>query len=122
MPKDRRQRGENRHERLPEQVMGPLIVWATRFVDVFAPDILAAAAQWSRRRDTDAAPPPSGPRGPELASALEHLQTVLVLPTRRDREVRVLRPEMVEERLDLGRLPLPRVLIGELGEPTDRSH
>jgi integrase len=35
--------GENATARIPEAVMGPILVWALRFVDVFAPDILAAA-------------------------------------------------------------------------------
>ncbi|MET8848482.1 hypothetical protein [Amycolatopsis sp. NPDC004625] len=37
-------RGENRTDRIPEEVHGPLIGWALRFVRDFAPDIIAAAA------------------------------------------------------------------------------
>ena len=33
---------ENATDRIPEPVLGPLITWAMRFVDDFAPDILAA--------------------------------------------------------------------------------
>ncbi|WP_323183384.1 hypothetical protein [Streptomyces sp. NBC_00091] len=39
-------RGENSTEPLDPQVLGPLLVWAIRFVDIFADDILAA---WSER-------------------------------------------------------------------------
>ncbi len=38
-------RGENRTARIDETVIGPLITWALRFTDDFAPDILAAAAE-----------------------------------------------------------------------------
>ncbi|MEU4949836.1 hypothetical protein ACFYN3_25260 [Streptomyces lavendulae] len=39
---------ENDTNRVPEEVMGPLYVWALRFIDVFAPDILTASAHWQR--------------------------------------------------------------------------
>lgn len=39
--------GENSREPLAPQVLGPLVVWAIRFVDDFADDILAA---WAERR------------------------------------------------------------------------
>lgn len=42
--------GENRTDRITEQVFGPLIVWATRFVDVFAPDIIAMTHEWAQLR------------------------------------------------------------------------
>ncbi|WP_189160688.1 hypothetical protein [Lentzea pudingi] len=35
-------RGENSTDRIPESVLGPLITWALRFVDQFAPDVLTA--------------------------------------------------------------------------------
>jgi len=38
-------RGENSTPRIPEPVIGPLIAWALRFTDDFAPDILAAASE-----------------------------------------------------------------------------
>lgn len=41
---------ENRTQRIPEDVMGPLFVWALRFIDHFAADICAADAQWRRQR------------------------------------------------------------------------
>ncbi|MEU5325658.1 hypothetical protein [Streptomyces parvus] len=42
--------GENDTDRLPEEVLGPLLVWALRFIDDFAPDILDADRQWRRNR------------------------------------------------------------------------
>jgi hypothetical protein len=48
---------ENATDRIPEQIHGPLLGWALRFVDDFAPDILAADQQWrflrSRRPATN---------------------------------------------------------------------
>ncbi|QEV04923.1 hypothetical protein [Streptomyces prasinus] len=41
-----RRRRENSTDRVPEEVMGSLYVWALRFIDDFAPDILAASARW----------------------------------------------------------------------------
>jgi hypothetical protein len=38
-------RGENRTDRIPEPVMGPLLAWSLRFVRDFAGDILRAAAE-----------------------------------------------------------------------------
>jgi integrase len=38
--------GENTTARIPEEVLGPLFVWATRFIDDFSADILAADQQW----------------------------------------------------------------------------
>lgn len=37
---------ENTTDRIPEPVLGPLLGWAIRFVDEFAPDILAANQRW----------------------------------------------------------------------------
>jgi hypothetical protein len=37
---------ENATARIPEAVCGPLLAWALRFVDDFAPDILAVDRQW----------------------------------------------------------------------------
>ncbi|MGW0577700.1 hypothetical protein ACWD25_17390 [Streptomyces sp. NPDC002920] len=43
-------RGENDTDRLPEDVLGPLLVWALRFIDDFAPDILEANRKWRETR------------------------------------------------------------------------
>ncbi|MFD7487738.1 hypothetical protein [Streptomyces mirabilis] len=46
-------RGENATDRLAEEVLGPLLGWALRFVDEFAPDIMAADSHWrGTRTDT----------------------------------------------------------------------
>ncbi|MFD9288359.1 hypothetical protein ACFWBV_08605 [Streptomyces sp. NPDC060030] len=37
---------ENSRARIPEQVISPLVIWALRFVDDFADDILAAQDEW----------------------------------------------------------------------------
>jgi hypothetical protein len=37
--------GENRTDRIPEQVMGPLLAWSLRFVTHFAGDVLAAVSE-----------------------------------------------------------------------------
>ncbi|AXB45274.1 hypothetical protein A4R43_24540 [Amycolatopsis albispora] len=37
---------ENTTDRVPEPVLGPLITWALRFVDEFAPDVLDADQRW----------------------------------------------------------------------------
>ncbi|WP_329143138.1 integrase [Streptomyces sp. NBC_01456] len=44
-------RGENKTDRLPEEVLGPLLVWALRFIDDFAPDILEADREWRASRE-----------------------------------------------------------------------
>jgi hypothetical protein len=44
---------ENATTRIPEEVLGPLFVWAMRFIDEFSADILAADRQWRTP------PPPS---------------------------------------------------------------
>ena len=46
---NRRPDRENVTDRIPEQVHGPLLVWALRFVDVFAADVLAADREWRQR-------------------------------------------------------------------------
>lgn len=45
-----RRRAENTTLRIPEDVMGPLLAWCLRFVDDFAPDIIAARAHWQKHR------------------------------------------------------------------------
>jgi hypothetical protein len=42
--------GENRTERIPEAVLGPLLGWALRWVDEFAHDVLRATAEWAALR------------------------------------------------------------------------
>ncbi|GAA3339474.1 hypothetical protein GCM10020358_23400 [Amorphoplanes nipponensis] len=37
---------ENRTDRIPEQVISPMLVWALRWVDDFSADVLAANAEW----------------------------------------------------------------------------
>ncbi|MFF4512085.1 hypothetical protein [Streptomyces mirabilis] len=46
-------KGENHTDRLAEEILGPLLVWALRFIDDFAPDILEADRRW---RDTRTKP------------------------------------------------------------------
>lgn len=48
-----RGRSENSTERIPEHVLGPLLAWSVRFVDDFAPDIIAADLEWRRIRKLD---------------------------------------------------------------------
>ncbi|MET8759901.1 hypothetical protein [Lentzea sp. NPDC004782] len=43
---DSKRARENTTDRIPEPVLGPLITWALRFVDEFAPDILDAEQRW----------------------------------------------------------------------------
>jgi integrase len=38
--------GENATGRIPEEVLGPLFVWAMRFIDDFSADIIAADRRW----------------------------------------------------------------------------
>ncbi|MEV0888564.1 hypothetical protein AB0J03_32750 [Streptomyces microflavus] len=59
-------RGENSTERIPEEVMGPLLTWALRWVDDFATDVLAAGAE---RAAVDSRPP-AGPHVPTVLAAL----------------------------------------------------
>jgi hypothetical protein len=42
----RHQPVENRTDRIPEPVLGPLLGWALRWVEDLSPDILAARAEW----------------------------------------------------------------------------
>jgi hypothetical protein len=42
---------ENATDRIPEPVLGPLITWSLRFVDDFAPDILAVNQRWRELRE-----------------------------------------------------------------------
>jgi hypothetical protein len=45
-----RHRTENSTDRIPEQVLGPLLAWSLRFVDDFAADIINADREWRRIR------------------------------------------------------------------------
>jgi hypothetical protein len=49
-------RGENDTDRLPEEIIGPLVVWALRFVDDFAADILEADRRWHEARTATLGP------------------------------------------------------------------
>ena len=49
---------ENATDRIPEPVLGPLIAWSLRFVDVFGPDILAANQRWHELHDRSRRDPP----------------------------------------------------------------
>ncbi|MEW2248760.1 integrase [Streptomyces sp. NPDC006975] len=60
---------ENATEPLDPQVLGPLLVWAIRFVDDFADDILAAWAEHRRLTDVAAANP-STPAGTAALATL----------------------------------------------------
>jgi integrase len=44
----KRRQTENTTLRIPEHVMGPLLTWCLRFIDDFAPDIIAARAYWRK--------------------------------------------------------------------------
>ncbi|MCW6009207.1 hypothetical protein K1W54_32390 [Micromonospora sp. CPCC 205371] len=46
----RRLGSENTTPRIPEDVMGALLVWSLRFIDNFANDITASSARWHARR------------------------------------------------------------------------
>jgi integrase len=39
-------RGENKTDRIPEQVISPLLVWSLRWVNDFSSDIIAARTEW----------------------------------------------------------------------------
>jgi integrase len=51
--------GENATARIPEEVFGPLFVWAMRFIDDFSADIIAADRHW-RKPVTQNEPRPYG--------------------------------------------------------------
>ncbi|MEV5090323.1 hypothetical protein AB0N18_20820 [Streptomyces griseoincarnatus] len=52
-----RRTGDNDTDRLPEEVLGPLLIWALRFIDDFAPDILEADRQWHEAQVEKFGPP-----------------------------------------------------------------
>jgi hypothetical protein len=75
---------ENATARIPEQVHGPLLGWALRLIDNFAPDILAADQHWITLRTTRHT---SNERGAALQAVRdlldEHIATGQPLPGRR---------------------------------------
>lgn len=79
---------ENATDRIPEQVLGPLVVWSLRFIDDFAGDILAADHHWRRLRLGEAKTHPDARRWvrPALEQLLaEHRDTGRPLPGRSGR-------------------------------------
>jgi len=75
--------GENATARIPEQVHGPLLAWAMRLVDDFAPDILAADQHWNRVRAARPAQHERGAAGQAVRRLLdEHVATGRPLPGR----------------------------------------
>lgn len=63
--------GENATDRIPEEVLGPLFVWAMRFIDDFSADILAADRHW-RRPVPPGGPHPSGQLPVQLQAWLDN--------------------------------------------------
>ncbi|MGW0885768.1 hypothetical protein [Streptomyces sp. NPDC002671] len=80
-------RSENATDRLPEETMGPLLGWALRFVDEFAPDILAADAHWRAiRTDTFRQPDDVADIGLRIRALMdEHIASGQPLPGYRGR-------------------------------------
>ena len=71
----RRRRGENTTDRIPEQIMGPLLMWCLRFVDDFAPDIVAARSLWrATRNDSGDSPLRPGELPARLNAVLDTYQ------------------------------------------------
>ena len=68
----RSRRVENATSRIPEQVHGPLMAWAMRFIDDFAEDILTASEQWQAAHAAV-----KGPILDDNAALIEHLRTLL---------------------------------------------
>jgi integrase len=62
--------GENATARIPEEVFGPLFVWAMRFIDDFSADILAADRRW-REPLTPGGPRPYGQLPVQLRAWLD---------------------------------------------------
>lgn len=65
-------RVENATSRIPEQVHGPLMVWAMRFIDDFADDILTASEHWQAARAAL-----RGPILPDNTALINNLRTLL---------------------------------------------
>lgn len=75
-PAAARATGENSTDRIPEQVLSPLLLWSLRWVEDFADDIIRAQREWNELKNLPAfgkhAPPPPG-----TPSAYERLEAVL---------------------------------------------
>lgn len=66
--------GDNKTERIPEDVHSRVLVWALRFVDDFSDDILAAIQAWrTRRRPVRIGPATGKPHGYQQARIREFL-------------------------------------------------
>lgn len=50
--RNRRGARENTTDRIPEEIIGPLLTWALRWVEDFADDILAGLSDWQQARST----------------------------------------------------------------------
>ncbi|WP_157536681.1 hypothetical protein [Kitasatospora mediocidica] len=73
--------GENATARIPEEVLGPLFVWAMRFIDEFSTDILAADRHWRTPPPAPAEPHVYGDLPIQLRSWLdEHIAAGKPLP------------------------------------------
>lgn len=68
--------GENSTDRIPEQVLSPLLIWALRWVEDFADDIIRAQQEWNDLKNLPVfgrqLPPPPG-----TPPAYERLDAVL---------------------------------------------
>ncbi|MFC5667640.1 hypothetical protein ACFP3U_32315 [Kitasatospora misakiensis] len=72
----RRKDGENTTERIPEQVIGPLLTWALRWIEDFSDDVLRAHEEYAELRDNST--PNRIRRGaPRIKGAPAHLSVVL---------------------------------------------
>ncbi|MGW6209819.1 integrase [Streptomyces sp. NPDC055089] len=137
-----RDSGENSAEPLDPSVLGPLLVWATRMVDDFADDILAAWAE-RRRLIQLAVDEPSTPAGLSALDAylLPRLASGENLPTTQSRGRTVLASKFIaatagcsinqvsriRERLPLGELqpgscPLQIPVTGQINGKPWREH
>lgn len=73
--------GENATARIPEEVLGPLFVWALRFIDEFSADILAADRFWRTPMAAPAEPHVYGALPVQLRAWLdEHIAARRPLP------------------------------------------
>ena len=68
----RKRSTENATDRIPEQVHGPLMAWALRFIDDFADDILTAIERWQTARIAA-----KGPILDDNTAVVDALQSVL---------------------------------------------
>ena len=68
---------ENRTERIPEEVISPLLVWALRWVNDFSTDILAARDEWWALHTARHATRGRKPTGEKMPSKLLALQRLL---------------------------------------------